>query len=283
MRLRLSIASVIPDPGRCRSSCVRTRAPMLPPHRSGIGSDMPFNPVHFGRSDLPMLILSVLYLLNSIAECVQGAKAAARSLQDGMVVCDLPNDVTQLAVLVLGTISSAGMLFYKISLCEQIRLHQTVKEGLKRQRATLLAQLNSNTPSSAAAVAVDSSRAHGSAAAAAAPLGAAAAAPSASQQAIDGDHAQFVGARAPAPPLAGHALADVEHAGASSGPPTVRGICDGCGQGVLSNDNGRVREGESYFHAHCVRGPCGGCGLVVHAAAGREKRGEVYWHAECVH
>ena len=150
-----------------------------------------------------MVILSVLYLLNSIAECVKGAEAA-RSLQDDMVVCDLPNDVTQLAVLVLGTISSAGMLFYKISLCEQIRLHQTVKEGLKRQRATLLAQLNSNTPSSDAAVAVDSSRADGSAAAAAAPLGAAAAAPSASQQAIDGDHAQFVGARAPAPPLAGH-------------------------------------------------------------------------------
>ena len=230
-----------------------------------------------------MVILSVLYLLNSIAECVKGAEAA-RSLQDDMVVCDLPNDVTQLAVLVLGTISSAGMLFYKISLCEQIRLHQTVKEGLKRQRATLLAQLNGNMPSSAvAAVAAASSGAHGSTAAAAAPLGAAAAAPSASQHAIDGDHAQFVGARAPAPPPAGHALAYVEHAGASSGPPTVRGICDGCGVGVLSNDNGRVREGESYFHAHCVRGHCGGCGLVVHAASGREKRGGVYWHAECVH
>jgi hypothetical protein len=50
---------------------------------------------------------------------------------------------------------------------------------------------------------------------------------------------------------------------------------------VLSNDEGRVREGEVYFHADCIKGYCGGCGKVVHKEALRTKRNGVYLHAEC--
>jgi hypothetical protein len=63
--------------------------------------------------------------------------------------------------------------------------------------------------------------------------------------------------------------------------PTVRGRCDGCRRNVLSNDEGRQREGDKYYHSKCVKGLCGGCGLIVHIDAGRVKRDRVYWHADC--
>jgi hypothetical protein len=65
-------------------------------------------------------------------------------------------------------------------------------------------------------------------------------------------------------------------------PPTnVRGICDGCGENVMDADNGRVREGDKYYHAACIRGSCGGCHLIVHANAERQQRAGVYWHNDC--
>jgi len=60
-----------------------------------------------------------------------------------------------------------------------------------------------------------------------------------------------------------------------------RGVCDGCGQNVMSNDDGRKREGSQYYHSHCVKGMCGGCAKVVHAEAARVVLGGVYWHMDC--
>ena len=62
----------------------------------------------------------------------------------------------------------------------------------------------------------------------------------------------------------------------------VRGVCDGCKQNVLSNDEGRKREGNKYYHEQCVKGMCGGCGQIVHADAERVQLSGVYWHRDCV-
>ena len=63
---------------------------------------------------------------------------------------------------------------------------------------------------------------------------------------------------------------------------SVRGVCDGCRRGVLSNDEGRIREGDKYYHAECVICQCGGCGRVVHAESAIASLRGVYWHAECM-
>ena len=77
-------------------------------------------------------------------------------------------------------------------------------------------------------------------------------------------------------------LASIAHAqGASSEPIEVRGLCDGCGENVMSDDEGRVREGDNYFHLGCIKGYCGGCGRVVHADANRVKVDGVYFHRDC--
>ena len=85
---------------------------------------------------------------------------------------------------------------------------------------------------------------------------------------------------APAHP---QAQAPAKHAPVpAQNPPTnVRGICDGCGENVIDEDNGRVREGDKYYHAACIRGSCGGCHLIVHANAERQQRAGVYWHNDC--
>ena len=62
----------------------------------------------------------------------------------------------------------------------------------------------------------------------------------------------------------------------------VRGVCDGCGQSVMSNDEGRKREGSKYYHEQCVKGLCGGCGQIVHANADRDRISGVYWHHDCL-
>jgi hypothetical protein len=63
---------------------------------------------------------------------------------------------------------------------------------------------------------------------------------------------------------------------------TVRGVCDGCGRSVMSDDNSRVKEGSKYYHLACVKGSCGRCGRIVHRDAERESRDGAYWHGECV-
>lgn len=64
-------------------------------------------------------------------------------------------------------------------------------------------------------------------------------------------------------------------------PSVVRGVCAGCGLNVMSGDEDRVREDDHYFHRHCVKGQCGGCGKVVHANAERNAVRGVYWHLDC--
>ncbi len=49
----------------------------------------------------------------------------------------------------------------------------------------------------------------------------------------------------------------------------------------MRDEEGRVREGDKYFHLHCIKGHCGRCGRIVHADADRVKLGGVYFHRDC--
>jgi hypothetical protein len=64
-------------------------------------------------------------------------------------------------------------------------------------------------------------------------------------------------------------------------PAVVRGVCDGCGHNVMSNDEGRHREGSKYYHEQCVKGMCGHCNKIVHADAERVVHEDQYWHKDC--
>ena len=95
------------------------------------------------------------------------------------------------------------------------------------------------------------------------------------------------------PPMPVVSLANVVHAPQESmpaanlgnarggGPGVVRGVCDGCGQNVMSDDEGRHREGNKYYHSNCVKGMCGRCNKIVHANAERVSQADMYWHREC--
>jgi hypothetical protein len=86
---------------------------------------------------------------------------------------------------------------------------------------------------------------------------------------------------APVPPV----LAGIRQLNAQGGDlevAVVRGVCDGCGQNVMSNDEGRQREDDKYYHSQCIKGLCGGCGRVVHADHLRMKLSGVYWHNRCM-
>ncbi len=79
-----------------------------------------------------------------------------------------------------------------------------------------------------------------------------------------------------------HAAAPVAHAqDALSGKMEVRGVCDGCGENVTSNDEGRKREGNKYYHGDCTKGLCGYCQKIVHANSARVVIDGEYWHADC--
>ncbi len=64
-------------------------------------------------------------------------------------------------------------------------------------------------------------------------------------------------------------------------PAVERGVCDGCGQNVMSDDEGRHREGGKYYHEQCVTGMCVHCHKIVHADAERVVHEDQYWHKDC--
>ncbi len=78
-------------------------------------------------------------------------------------------------------------------------------------------------------------------------------------------------------PMPAASLANVQ----AAEPVLVRGVCDGCGQNVMSNDEGRKREGGKYYHEQCVKGMCGHCNKIVHADAERVVHEDQYWHKDC--
>jgi hypothetical protein len=150
---------------------------------------------------------------------------------------------------------------YKVALIEALKLHWAERDRLQQEQAELAAA-GAEQPASAAVA--GSSQAAATAAAG-------------SNSQAGGLIAVRSAPPAPAPPV----LANVQQLEAEEA-AEVRGVCDGCGQNVMSNDEGRKREGSTYYHEACVKGLCGGCGRIVHANADRAKLSGVYWHRDCL-
>jgi hypothetical protein len=242
----------------------------------------------------------VIYVLQSISECVK----VKRQLPGDIVVCDLPADFNQLAVLILSTLSSAAMLAYKLGLVDQIRLRILLRASYKQERDALLENLIDmrRSASSAPAVPVGAVQSAGSEAAVAPvsiPGGQAssvpavpdlspAASPPAAPPPAAAPSARSVPTPAPAPLNPEFSVrrnlptAPAGSSGSSSS-GGVRGTCPGCNRSVLSTDDGRVKEGDNYYHQECVKGPCSKCGKSVYAdqERGREGPGAPYYHITC--
>jgi hypothetical protein len=155
---------------------------------------------------------------------------------------------------------------YKLALIEALKLHWAERAKLQQDQAELAAAA-ADQPAAAAAAA--------SSAQAAAPAASAAQAVAAGSSQ---DSGFIVSRSAPAAPAA-PVLASVQQLDEQV---EVRGVCDGCGQNVMSNDEGRKREGSKYYHEQCVKGLCGGCGRIVHATADRARISGMYWHRDCM-
>ena len=155
---------------------------------------------------------------------------------------------------------------YKVALIEALKLHWAERARLQQDQAERAAAVTEQPVAAAAAA---------SAAHAAAPAASAAQAVAAGSSQASGFIVSRSAPAAPAAPMLASVQQLVEQV-------EVRGVCDGCGQNVMSNDEGRKREGSKYYHEQCVKGLCGGCGRIVHASADRGSISGVYWHRDCL-
>ena len=179
----------------------------------------------------------------------------------------------------------------QVGLIEVLRLRWSERDMLTRPR--LAPAFSAEAPSHVAeSAAPASSPPPGQSGASASAIGVSVSRSVAPASAASGSGASsgFVTSRTAPAPVASN-LAHVSHAAAAPAVvPTnqaqasrvVRGACPGCGQSVWSDDEGRMREGDSYFHGECFKGMCGGCGEVVHADQDRSKIGGEYWHDDCI-
>jgi hypothetical protein len=161
----------------------------------------------------------------------------------------------------------------QVALFEALRLRWSERKLLQAERERLLADLSPKPASARAASSAVPAAPH------AASSQPAAAAASSSQMAGGSQAAGFIATRSAAPAPAPPVLTNVQPLGAEV--VVVRGVCDGCGQNVMSNDEGRQREDDKYYHLECVKGYCVGCGRIVHANADRVKVSGAYWHRDC--
>jgi hypothetical protein len=208
-----------------------------------------------------MSALSLYYLIQSIQECIKSADE--NRSQPMLVVCDLPEDVKQISLYVISTVTSVGMLAVKACKIVPIRLRWKEKEMLEAEHNRLLTELSAAaTPNSGAMPASAAS---------------ASAQPAAN---VAGAHAaeldpEFAVARAAlAQPVASTSQVP-------SGPGEFRGECPACKSGVYTTDDGRVKEGDKYYHQGCVKGACSKCGNNVYGDQVRGHENDAYFHLEC--
>jgi hypothetical protein len=252
------------------------------------------------RSDLPMATLSAMYLTNTITECIKSANAN-RLPPYTMIVCDIEPRPYLMYLFRCGLVAAFAahrneahahcsmltsfvMLAYKMA---HVNVLQAEFQKYGVQRAELTRSITELTPagnqpaesaeapppSSAAAPPAAAPVAAAPVAAAPAPAKAAPAPPAPAKAGFG-----FVTTRNP-PSVVAPVLSNVPAAQAAA---VVRGVCPGCKANVMSDDDGRSREGDTYYHEQCIKGMCGGCGLIVHADSARVRRGAEYWHTDCV-
>jgi hypothetical protein len=240
------------------------------------------------------------YFGRSALECLSKANGSAIrgiwQLNTESKICDLAPSASTM-VLAASLMTSFGMLMFKAAQVEVLSLK--IKEGrrLRNEREELVAPPQGSTPASIgqqlAAAPQPSAGSNGPV-----PRAAAAALQPAARHDNTASESEFMTSRQPPPPAAGRSLqgavgraeqgqpsrgftviqvADVE----AEEEPEVRGMCDGCGEYVMSNDEGRKREDDKYYHSECIKGRCGGCGVIVHANDERVRLSGVYWHHDC--
>jgi hypothetical protein len=174
----------------------------------------------------------------------------------------------QLVVVMLSTFTSVCFLGNKVGQLECLRLRWKERTTLRVERTRLLTELmhsgrfESVLPGGPAA------------ALAAAPAAAVAAAPAPAAADLDPEFT-----------LARNAPVIASAAGPSNGPQepqgAFRGVCPACDRNVYSTDEGRIREGDRYYHLQCVKGVCGRCGQNVYGDQERGRDGAMYYHIEC--
>jgi hypothetical protein len=243
------------------------------------------------------------YLGRTALECLSKADGCAIKgiwrLNTASTICDLaPNPWTTL--LFAKALNGFVMLGWKAAKVTSLSLK--IKEGhrLKKEREELVAPPQGSAPmgQQLAAAPQPSAGSNGRAPRAAA---AALQAPARHEFASE---PEFMTSRQPPLPAAGRSLQGAAGRAEQGQPtrgfnllntlqaaaadeeeeevPEARGVCEGCGEYVMSNDEGRKREGDKYYHSECMKGRCGGCPLIVHANDDRVQLSGVYWHRDCV-
>jgi hypothetical protein len=241
------------------------------------------------------------YLGRSALECLSKANGRAIKgiwlLNTASTVCDLAPNMSTM-VLVASLMTSFGMLMFKAAQVQVLSLK--IKEGcrLRKEREELVMPLHGMTPApirqQPAATPQLSAGSNGPV-----PRAAAAALQPAARHDAVANEPEFMTSRQPPPSAAGRSLQGAAGR-AEQGQPTggfnplraaeeeeeeeeveVRGVCEGCGEYVMSNDEGRKREDDKYYHSECIKGRCGGCWLIVHANDDRVRLSGVYWHRDC--
>ena len=245
--------------------------------------------------------LSLYYLTWSVQECTKSAYDN-RSPPYTLVVCDLPMETKQLMAFVLSTVTSVSMLAFKLAKISLIRLRWHEREMLQVERTRLLTELAQQAQgdgqrlTAAPTPAADGSDAAFAAGASVPAQGAAAS--GAHTIVISAPALVLSPAAAPAPALAeldpaftlARNLPAASHAPGSSaaGPSNVsqelrafRGECPACRRNVYTSDEGRVKEGDHYYHQECVKGVCTLCSKTVYGDQERGRDGDAYYHIHC--
>ena len=245
--------------------------------------------------------MNAYYFGRSTLECLSKANGSAIKGIRGLNPASLPSKICDLApdastmVLAASLMTSFGMLMFKAAQVEVLSLK--IKDGrrLRKEREELVTPLHGRTTApigqQLAAAPQPSTGSNGQN-----PRAAAAALLPAARHDDSASEAEFMTSRQPPPPVAGRSLQGAAGP-AEQGQPTggsnalqaadeeeeaeVRGVCDGCGEYVMSNDEGRKREDDKYYHSECIKGRCGGCSLIVHANDERVRISGVYWHHDC--
>jgi hypothetical protein len=242
--------------------------------------------------------MNCYYFGRSGLECLSKANGRAIKgvwrLNTESAVCDLAPSASTIG-LAASLMTSFGMLMFKAAQVEVLSLK--IKEGrrLRKEREELVMPLHGSTPAPIgqrpAAAPQPSNGSNGPVPHAAA----AALQPAPRHDDLDSDP-ELMTSRQPPPPAAGRSLQGAAGRAEQGQPtrgintldaaeevavPVVRGMCDGCAGNVMSNDEGRWREDGKYYHLECIKGRCGGCGLIVHANDERVRLSGVYWHHDC--
>ena len=214
-------------------------------------------------------------------------------------------ETKEFLAVVLSTTTSGFMLALKLAKIPLIRLRWREREMLQVERTRLLTELarqaqgNGQPLTAAPTPAADGGNASPAAGASVPDVPAQGAAASVAHTiVISAPSLSLSPAVAPAPAQAGldpeFTLARNEpaasHAPGSSaaGPSNVsqeprafRGVCPACHQSVYTSDEGRVKEGDHYYHQECVRGVCARCSKNVYGDQERGRDGDAYYHIQC--